>query len=110
MSKSYLEIIAINRILSLPLPAPIMEYKFHPLRKWKFDFAWPDKMIAIEMEGGIWKSGRHNRGVGFTLDCQKYNAATIAGWRVLRYTISNIDDLIADLKLILDTPSRMVTL
>ena len=91
----------VNRILAAKLPAPVREYKFSESRRWKFDFAWPERMIAVEIEGGIWSAGRHTRGIGFVLDCQKYNAAAIAGWRVLRYTTSNLDDLITDLKFII---------
>jgi hypothetical protein len=56
------------------------------LKDWRFDFALVDQKIAIEVEGGVFTHGRHTRGSGFTDDCIKYNAATRAGWRVLRYT------------------------
>ena len=68
------------------VPMPIREYRFDPLRRWRFDFAWPAQLMAIEVEGGTWRRGRHNRAVGFEKDCEKYNAAAMAGWRVLRYT------------------------
>lgn len=62
------------------------EYKFHPSRKWRFDFAIVDKKIAIEVEGGIWEYGRHNRAAGFLGDMEKYNEAAALGWRLLRFT------------------------
>ena len=65
---------------------PVREYRFHPLRRWRFDFAWPNELIAIEVEGGSWQYGRHNRASGFELDCEKYNAAALMGWRVFRFT------------------------
>jgi len=43
-------------------------------------------MLAIEIEGGIWSRGRHTRGKGYHQDCEKYNEATILGWRILRFT------------------------
>lgn len=30
------------------LPAPEREYRFDPERRWRFDFAWPDQMLAVE--------------------------------------------------------------
>jgi len=68
------------------------EYKFHPDRKWRFDFAFPKDKIAIEVEGGLFTQGRHTRGRGYIQDMQKYNAATILGWRVLRYGTGQIND------------------
>lgn len=62
------------------------EYQFHPTRRWRFDFAWPLKKIAVEIEGGVWSNGRHTRGSGFIEDCRKYNEAVILGWRVIRVT------------------------
>ena len=72
------------------LPEPVMEHKFHPKRRWRFDFAWPDHMVALEVEGGIWSGGRHTRGVGFIKDMEKYNQATLLGWRVLRVQPSDL--------------------
>lgn len=63
----------------------IPEHRFHPVRRWRFDFADTKNMIAVELEGGIWVGGRHNRGNGFQADTEKYNKATVMGWRVLRY-------------------------
>lgn len=61
------------------------EIMFHPKRKWRFDFADQQNKIAVELEGGIWINGRHNRGGGFADDTEKYNEALVMGWRVLRY-------------------------
>ncbi len=62
------------------------EYRFHPIRKWRFDFAIPDYMIAIEIEGGAHVQGRHNRAAGFIKDMEKYNTAALMGWRIFRFT------------------------
>lgn len=67
------------------------EHKFHPKRKWRFDFADVHNRIAIEVEGGIWKQGRHNRAQGYRNDTIKYNSAVVLGWRVLRYC--SVDDI-----------------
>ena len=63
---------------------PVMEHKFHPDRKWRFDLSWPDKLVALEIEGGAWSGGRHTSGSGFVKDMEKYNAAVLLGWRILR--------------------------
>lgn len=79
--------------LFAPDNMPASEYRFHSTRKWRFDFAWLDKMIAVEMEGGVWSRGRHVRPQGFIDDLEKYNAATELGWRVLRYESVKIEYL-----------------
>lgn len=63
---------------------PEREVRFHPKRRWRFDFAWSAKLVALEIDGGIWTSGRHTRGAGFFKDMEKLNEAVLAGWRVLR--------------------------
>ena len=72
------------------LPQPEREYRFHPTRRWRFDFAWPQLMVAVEVEGGTWAQGRHTRGAGFERDADKLNAATSLGWCVFRYTAMRI--------------------
>lgn len=74
----------------LQFPAATREYRFSPPRRWRFDFAWPQFKVAIEIEGGHWTGGRHTRGAGFEADCEKYNAATLQGWRVLRITAAEV--------------------
>ena len=68
------------------------EYRFYPTRSWRFDFAWPERRLAVEVEGGTWSQGRHTRGRGFAADCAKYNAAALLGWRVLRFTGEMVED------------------
>ncbi len=72
--------------LFLGIPKPREEYKFHPIRRWRFDYAWLSSKIAVEIEGGIWIKGRHSRGVGYSKDMEKYNEATRMGWKVFRFT------------------------
>jgi|SRR3990167_1642717 len=81
-----LENIFLMRCMALGLPEPEQEYRFDKERKWRFDFAWPKKKIAVEIEGGTWSRGRHNRPGGYAADCEKYNAGVVMGWRIFRYT------------------------
>lgn len=62
------------------------EYRFHPLRKWRFDYAIPSIRMAIEVEGGVWTGGRHTSSRGFLGDMEKYNEAALAGWCLIRTT------------------------
>ena len=85
------------------LPKPEREYRFAAhhvgmgrnirerlinagLRDWRFDFAYPEIMLAIECEGGIFSGGRHTRGKGYEEDLFKYNAAMMLGWDVCRFS------------------------
>ena len=74
------------------LPEFEREYSFCKPRRYRFDFAWPEKMIAVEVEGGIWNRGAHARGSGITDDCEKACEAAIRGWMVLRVTGDQVKD------------------
>ena len=80
----------------------VSEHKGIEGRKYRFDCANPDKKIAIEIEGGLWLQGRHNRPLGMIQDMDKYNAAVVEGWKVLRYSPDTIRKspwkLIADVR------------
>jgi very-short-patch-repair endonuclease len=65
-----------------------VEYKFHPDRRWRFDFAWPKQRLAVEVEGGIFVRGRHVSPSGFVKDSEKYNEAAVSGWSVLRIPVA----------------------
>ena len=64
----------------------VREYRFHPTRKWRFDYAVPASRVALEVEGGVWTGGRHTSPQGFLADIEKYNAAALLGWTVVRTT------------------------
>jgi len=65
---------------------PATEFRFHPVRRWRFDYAFVSEKIAVEIEGGIWIRGAHTRGGHFLSDAEKYNTAIALGWRVFRFT------------------------
>jgi very-short-patch-repair endonuclease len=67
------------------------EFRFHPLRRWRFDLAWPARLIACEVDGGAWIGGRHTSGAGFEADCEKVSIAAALGWRVLRVTPRQVE-------------------
>ncbi|MCJ7976756.1 hypothetical protein LOS88_09570 [Aeromonas veronii] len=71
-------------------PDPTTELLFHPKRKWRFDYAWEEQKLALEVHGGIHSGGRHTRGRGFVEDRAKMNEATLLGWTVLEVTPEHI--------------------
>jgi hypothetical protein len=83
---SHLEESYYMQLARLEVPRPEREFKFHPTRKWRADFAWPERFLLVEIEGGVYSRGRHTRGKGFETDMTKYNAATMAGYKLLRFS------------------------
>jgi very-short-patch-repair endonuclease len=74
------------------LPTPQREYRFHETRRWRFDFAWPDKKVAVEVQGGVYTGGAHVRGPQYTKDREKMNTAQLDGWIVLEVTTTHINN------------------
>ena len=88
---SYLEEVLAAQIAQSDLPQPVREFRFAPPRRWRFDFAWVEQRLAVEVEGGVHTGGRHTRPVGFRQDCEKYNQAVLEGWRVLRFESGSVE-------------------
>lgn len=80
-----------NHLNALKIPFT-KEFRFHPDRKWQADFRIDDMPILVEVEGGVFSNGRHTRGEGYTKDCEKYSAAAVNGWFVIRGTTEQIKD------------------
>jgi len=68
------------------LPIPEREFHFDAVRMWRFDFAFAQFRVAVEIEGITWAGGRHQRPAGFEADAIKYARAAELGWLVLRVT------------------------
>ncbi len=93
LEQSFLDILRDQSCIhGIQMKPPEREYRFHPTRKWRFDFAWPELMVAVEIDGGTWMGGRHSRGAGAAADHDKYNQAIVRGWKVLRFTNQNMRD------------------
>lgn len=100
----------LRQIKNAGLPEPAKEYRFHPVRLWRLDFAYPEKKIAVEIDGGGWgrvvvchrckqtvlrfvngrsfpvrEGGRHHTAKGVEADNEKKNALAELGWRVVTY-------------------------
>lgn len=68
------------------IPDPVTEFKFHPTRRWRFDYCWVKEKVAIEINGGVWIKGRHTRGAGQIKDMEKLNEAQRMGYDVYQFT------------------------
>lgn len=90
-----LEDLLLFHIRTVGLPEPVREHRFDRGRRWRFDLAWPQYMVAAECEGATWVQGRHTSGAGFAADTIKYDEAAILGWCVLRFTRNQIESGLA---------------
>jgi very-short-patch-repair endonuclease len=73
------------------LQEPVREYRFHPVRRWRFDLCWPWLRVACEVDGGAFIGGRHTSGAGFREDCIKLSEAAALGYRVLRVMPEHVE-------------------
>ncbi len=82
----------IFQLRAVGLPEPMREVMVDPSRRFRYDLAWPELKLAVECQGGVWSSGRHTRGQGYSDDCVKANLAVVNGWKLLRFTTEMVDD------------------
>jgi very-short-patch-repair endonuclease len=87
LTESELEGKFLNLLLANGLK-PTQQHKFHPVRNWRFDFCWPDKKLAIEVQGF---GPGHNSLLGMLSDYEKHNAALILGWRIIYFMSRDLD-------------------
>jgi very-short-patch-repair endonuclease len=66
------------------------EYRAIPNRRYRIDIAFPEKKIAVEVMGGTWNNGRHNRGAGYETDCEKASLLAGLGWRYVPVTTDQV--------------------
>ena len=99
--QSDLERTLYDKIVSAGLPQPVCvftgngkQWRFHPVRRWRFDFAWPDKemMIAMECQGGLWRGKGHGTGAKYRADREKAAYAQFMGWVYLEASVDMIRD------------------
>lgn len=74
-------------------PDLVREYRFHPTRRWRMDFALVEQKIAFEIQGGLYKSeSGHRSRSGVKRDYEKFNEAMKLLWRVFQVTSANLQD------------------
>ncbi|GIZ08349.1 hypothetical protein [Flavobacterium sp. UMI-01] len=97
IEKNTIEFVLMSLKQSEVITGFVTEHKFDAVRNYRFDWALLDLKIGIEYEGIFSKKSRHTTAKGFSEDCNKYNLAIQNGWRVLRYTALNYQNLENDL-------------
>ena len=66
-------------------------------RKFRADFYLPAYNCVIEYEGINSKKSGHLTFDGYTKNCEKYNLLSLNGYKLLRYTMKNLHQLIDNL-------------
>jgi hypothetical protein len=95
--ESQLELLLLNRLERAGIPLGEPQQRIIPGRRWAFDRVWPDRMLAVEVQGGTYspKQEGHNRGSKIENDCRKTGAAVALGWRVIPVTRTMITEGLA---------------
>lgn len=75
--------VVLSYFKEMKLPYCVPEFAFCEGRKWRFDFAFPNERVAVEIQGAIFSGGRHVRGAAMLREWQKLNEAAKLGWRIL---------------------------
>ena len=83
MTNRDLELELLAQIRMINLPEPVREYRAIPGRRFRFDFAWPDRNLLCEVQGAIFVKGGHSTGVGIMRDHEKHNLAVLQGYRII---------------------------
>jgi very-short-patch-repair endonuclease len=89
-------------LIDYGMPVVQKEFRFHPTRQWRFDFAFPGLKFAIEVEGGVFTGQAHSSISGILRDIEKYNEAAKLGWTIYRVIPANLNkkETIEDIKII----------
>jgi very-short-patch-repair endonuclease len=85
VSQSKLEDLFAFQLDALGLTGYVREYQAIKGRKFRFDFAWLEHRLLVEVNGGTYTKGAHSTGAGIARDYEKANLACLAGWRCLSF-------------------------
>ena len=71
----------------------VRQYQYAPPRKLKADFAFlRPRGLLVEVQGGVYNRKAHGSITGILADIDRLNAATMADWRLLRFTPDSVKD------------------
>lgn len=62
----------------------------HVPDRWRFDFAWPDFGLIVEVDGGVFSRGAHGNPADIIRNMAKRNDAAFAGFAVLAYSTQQV--------------------
>jgi hypothetical protein len=62
----------------------VAEHPVCPERRFRYDYAWPEHHLALEVEGGVFSRQAHGSISGILRDIEKYNLGAVNGYRILR--------------------------
>jgi very-short-patch-repair endonuclease len=69
------------------LPEPKREFRFCEERQFRADFAWPERKLLVELEGGLYMTkGGHNTPHAIERDMLKSNIAQALGYQLFRFS------------------------
>lgn len=88
----------IRNLTTLPLPET--QYRLPGKRQYRYDFAWKNKKLLLEVQGGIYTKGAHARAGGIIRDNRKANYAAAQGWRVMYFNSAFPDNPHGDLAML----------
>lgn len=88
-------LVGLCKAAGLPIPTPELEW--HPTRRYRADYGFPMQKVLIEYDGGLFVNGGHTRGAARRHDMEKDRAATLLGFRTLRYEPDDMNQTVADL-------------
>lgn len=84
------------------------EFKFHPKRRYRIDFAHIESRTGIEVNGSTWRKGGHSSGSGIQRDYEKQRLAALQGWLIVPLSASDVRDerVLREVKAIIDLRSN----
>lgn len=90
---SHLEALLESQLKAMKCEGYVREYQFAKPRKWRADFAFVPLRLLVEVDGGSYNTAmksRHTSPLGFQRDCEKANAANVAGFCCLKFTSKDV--------------------
>ncbi len=84
------------------------EFRFHPTRRWRFDWCIESLKLAVEYDGQIpGNVGAHSGFRMLNKDIEKNNAAQQLGWTVLRFSYQNYTTITEELRVFLNNKNKL---